>query len=92
MAKLSGGGTLTATADTAIESTATLRGIRAHFFNPSASTRTVKVKYGAQRTDELVIPTLQSDGAGPHTLGAAETLKAWQDTGTDVEFRISGDD
>lgn len=92
MAKLAGEGSLTATADTAIESTATSRSVRAHFFNASGSTRTVKVKFGTKQVEELVIPTLQSDGAGPHNLGSAETVKSWQTVGTDVEYRTTGDD
>lgn len=92
MAKIASGGSLSAVADTAIESTAALRYIRVHLCNAAAVTRTVQVKFGAQRVvKDVAIAAAEDREFGPYTVGAAETVKAWQDVGTDVEYRVTGE-
>lgn len=92
MSKLAGEGNLTATADTAIESTATLRSVRINFANPGVSSRVVFVKFGTKRVRKFTLAADDDAIVGPHNLGSAETVKAWQDAGTDVEYRTTGDD
>lgn len=92
MAKIASQGALTAVADTAIESTASLRSIRVNFANTGASSRVVTVKFGTRRAKKFTLPADEDRIVGPHNIGSSDTVKAWQDAGTDVEFIVTGDD
>lgn len=85
------GGTLSAVADTAIESTGSARVLRVWVFNPGAVQRLVFVKYGAQQAEEVLLDPDTGRTVGPQALTGAETLKAWQETGADVVYRVTGE-
>jgi len=85
-------GSLGTTPDTAIESSPNARYTRVSFYNGSTTTaRTITVKYGSKVVRKFTLDPLQTRIVGPHALSAAETVKAWQDSGTDVEYRCTGE-
>lgn len=88
---IASGGSLTAVADTAVESTAQLRYVRLRFFNTATVSRRIKVKFGAQLVEDFLLGPDEARGVGPYSATSAETIKAWQDSGTDVVYRVTGE-
>jgi len=88
---IASGGTLTATAGTVVENTASIRYIRITCHNPGATTRNVIVTFGAQVLYQVELVQNETRTLGPHALTAAETVKAYQAVGADVLYRITGE-
>lgn len=85
-------GALTAVADTSIDpGVAQSRYLGVTFYNSGSSTRVVSVKYGTKQLRSITLYPGKTRSVGPYALGAAEELKAWQDAGTDVNYRVSGE-
>lgn len=88
---IAAGGSLTAVANTAIESTGQARYLRATFYNTGTGARTVSIRIGTQTMETIYILPGKKGYFATESVGAGETFQAWQDAGTDVNYRVSGE-